>query len=407
MQTQRDLISVIVPIYNNEPYLEDCIKSLVAQTYTNIEIILVDDGSPDGCPDICDRYVFSDSRILVIHKQNGGLVSARKAGLQKSTGKYIGYVDGDDWVEPVMFEDMYNNIVRSNSDIVASGHKRDLLDSSEIILNAVPPGVYEGEALVNNVFSKMLYNGDFFKHGVNTYVWSKLFKRDILYKHQMCVDERISIGEDAACVFLCMLDAKRVCITDSSHYHYRHHESSILKTIQEPDVELNRIKILDAYLRSSFSVTPFANMMLSQLNYYTLHHITTRSEYVYARSHHLRTYYPFNNTKKGDKVVIYSAGSYGKRLYRQLIGCKDYEVVLWVDPDYRQYQSFGMPVYAPEAIPEVPYDSVIVASLDKTITQRIIEELLGIGVPKGKLSIVEYGMASINDLLNEYGIAAL
>ena len=131
MKQQEELISIIVPIYNIEPYLEDCIKSLTVQTYKNIEIILVDDGSTDGCPDICDKYASLDSRIVVIHKKNGGLVSARKAGLEKSSGKYIGYVDGDDWVEPLMYEDMYNNMKTSNSDIVASGHKRDLLDSSE------------------------------------------------------------------------------------------------------------------------------------------------------------------------------------------------------------------------------------------------------------------------------------
>ena len=95
---KTDLISVIVPIYRIDRYVGLCIESLINQTYKNLEIILVDDGSPDRCPEICDLYAKKDSRIKVIHKENGGLVSARKAGIMTATGKYVGYVDGDDWV---------------------------------------------------------------------------------------------------------------------------------------------------------------------------------------------------------------------------------------------------------------------------------------------------------------------
>ena len=101
-----DLISVIVPIYRVEAYLEQCIQSIRNQTYKNLEIILVDDGSDDQCPQICDRYARVDERIKVVHKVNGGLDSARKAGIIAASGKYIGYVDGDDWIEPEMYEQL-------------------------------------------------------------------------------------------------------------------------------------------------------------------------------------------------------------------------------------------------------------------------------------------------------------
>ena len=101
------MISVIVPVYKVEKYLRQCLDSLAAQTLDDIEIIIVDDGSPDGCPDICDEYVAKDARMKVVHKKNGGLLSARKAGLAASCGDYIGFVDGDDWVEPDTFLNMY------------------------------------------------------------------------------------------------------------------------------------------------------------------------------------------------------------------------------------------------------------------------------------------------------------
>ena len=104
------LISVIVPIYGIERYVGHCIESLMRQTYQNLEIILVDDGSPDRCPQICDLYASKDKRIKVIHKENGGIVTARKAGVKIAQGEYIGFVDGDDWVGEGYFQSMLNSI---------------------------------------------------------------------------------------------------------------------------------------------------------------------------------------------------------------------------------------------------------------------------------------------------------
>ena len=114
------MISIIVPVYNVEKYLERCIESIVNQTYKDIEIILVDDGSPDNCPVICDRYAEKDNRIKVIHKQNGGLINARKSGLEIAQGDYIGFVDSDDWIEPEMYEYFAQMINKYSPDMVLS-----------------------------------------------------------------------------------------------------------------------------------------------------------------------------------------------------------------------------------------------------------------------------------------------
>ena len=113
---KEDLITVIVPIYNVDAYLDRCIKSIINQTYRNLQIILVDDGSNDKSPKICDDYASIDSRIEVIHQINGGLVSARKAGLNRAIGNYIGFVDGDDYVECDMFLKLYNKLIEYDVD---------------------------------------------------------------------------------------------------------------------------------------------------------------------------------------------------------------------------------------------------------------------------------------------------
>ena len=111
------LISVIVPVYKAEKYLDKCVQSIVNQTYKNLEIILVDDGSPDNCPEMCDEWAKKDSRIKVIHKENGGVSSARNAGLDNSFGDYIGFVDSDDFIENDFYECLYDNLVENGADI--------------------------------------------------------------------------------------------------------------------------------------------------------------------------------------------------------------------------------------------------------------------------------------------------
>lgn len=115
------IISIIVPVYNVESYLRRCVDSILAQTYTDFELILVDDGSPDGCPVICDEYATKDDRITVIHKQNGGLSDARNAGLDIARGKYIGFVDSDDSISPYMYERLIDLLEKNDADIAATG----------------------------------------------------------------------------------------------------------------------------------------------------------------------------------------------------------------------------------------------------------------------------------------------
>ena len=128
MEQKLPLISVIIPVYNVEKYLKKCIDSVINQTYTNLEIILVSDTSPDNCEKICDDYAEKDSRIKVIHKEKNGLSAARNAGIDIASGKYIGFVDSDDYIALDMYELLYKNILKENADISACGLKRTSLN---------------------------------------------------------------------------------------------------------------------------------------------------------------------------------------------------------------------------------------------------------------------------------------
>ena len=136
------MISIIVPVYNTEAYLPQCIESLICQTYKDIEIILVDDGSTDDSLRICDGYQKKDVRIKVLHQKNAGVVNARKAGLYMAAGEYIAFVDGDDWVEPDMYECMYQKLFEQDVDVVMCGRFEDTGEVCKKVFHGIEEGRY-------------------------------------------------------------------------------------------------------------------------------------------------------------------------------------------------------------------------------------------------------------------------
>ena len=216
-----DLISVIVPIYRVEAYLEQCIRSIQNQTYNNLEIILVDDGSDDNCPEICDVYARADKRIKVIHKKNGGPDSARKAGILEATGKYVGYVDGDDWIEPVMFERLLEYADTYDVDIVESGVIDSFTNKENKRFPYIKEGCYKNESFTENVESKLLYAGRFFEHGISPYLWSKLFLKEKIIKYQLLEGITSKIHDDTMVSLPCIAKSKKIYISHDCYYHYR------------------------------------------------------------------------------------------------------------------------------------------------------------------------------------------
>ena len=153
------IYSVIVPIYKVEKYLEKCITSILNQSFTDFELILVDDGSPDSCPQICDNFALKDSRIRVIHKKNGGLVSARNIGIQAAKGDYICYVDGDDWIHKDMLSEIYKDSIQKYSpDMIIFGIVKLFANRKEEIFTDLDDGIYKKEQLIKDIYPYMMYD---------------------------------------------------------------------------------------------------------------------------------------------------------------------------------------------------------------------------------------------------------
>ena len=217
------LFSVIVPIYGVEDYIRSCVDSILAQTFGDFELILVDDGSKDNCPAICDAYAEADPRVRVIHKENGRLVSARNAGIAAAKGEYICYVDGDDRVSENWLEVIRRNIEESpvRPDLVVFGSVRVFADRTEPDVKTIDDGFYDKERMEKEIYPVLISDRRYHlgKECVYPSAWNKAYKRELLAEHY-CKDTGISRGEDTAFTLECFLYARSAAVCSDNLYFY-------------------------------------------------------------------------------------------------------------------------------------------------------------------------------------------
>jgi len=222
----KPLISIIVAIYNIEQYLDECIQSIINQTYDNLEIILVDDGSTDGSGTICDKYIEKDSRIRVVHKPNGGLSDARNAGIELANGSYIGFVDGDDTIHPQMYEILMGALLLTRTRIAACGFWRDDKDA--------PSSCIKKWKLANKV--KLITGSqaliDIWKP--NVVAWNKLYDKTIFDTVRYPVGR---LHEDEFVIHRILRQCSKIAIINCQLYHYRNREGSIISELNEKRIE--------------------------------------------------------------------------------------------------------------------------------------------------------------------------
>ncbi len=237
-------ISIIVPVYNAEKYLTKCVDTLKNQTYRHLEILLVDDGSKDRSGALCEELARTDERIRVIHKENGGLVSAWKCGVRESTGEYLCFVDSDDWVDVTMIEEMSDRLSGSPKEIVASDYVIEREDGSrQYVWQKLSPGEYDREAIEKNVIPWLL--GQEMRY-VTISRCMKLISRGLIEENGRYADPAVRTGEDTTVMLPSLIDCERLVIMDhKAYYHYLYVKSSMIhqydKGLYENQLLLRRI----------------------------------------------------------------------------------------------------------------------------------------------------------------------
>lgn len=211
-------ISVIIPVYNAEKYVLRCLDSICGQTYNNIEIICIDDGSSDNAGKLLDKYAERDSRIIVRHQANQGESNARNKGLELATGDYFGFMDCDDWIEADMYESLIKCAEQEKLDIVASSWFKDDDNSSVKINNKLP---VNSEVFGRDEFLKYIYKRDYYRGFA--YMWNKLYKREVLTDNcgnMLKFDEQLRLGGDVLFLAETVVRTKRAKYVDKAFYHY-------------------------------------------------------------------------------------------------------------------------------------------------------------------------------------------
>lgn len=218
-------VSVIVPVYNAQAYLERCVESIRRQTWRELEILLVDDGAKDESPQMCDAYAGKDTRIRVIHKENGGLMSAWTAGVKEASGSYVLFVDSDDWVEECMVEGLAREAQGVPGEVICCNFLIERPDGTQPCRHELKPGVYEGERL-QEVKGNLLGNE---RRTVSMSRCMKLFSRELITQNLHYCDPRIGMGEDVNIVLPALCDCSRlVVLKDALWYHYFYNPASMV-----------------------------------------------------------------------------------------------------------------------------------------------------------------------------------
>ena len=251
------LISVIVPVYKVEPYLRECVDSILNQTFTDFELILVDDGSPDNCPAICDEYAKKDNRVIVIHKENGGLSSARNSGIdyayEKSNSFYIAFVDGDDCVSPLFLEVLIKNCESSGADISMCLFDH-LIDSK---LSISPSNQTKNELSRSKYWSCGLNDANY------TVVWNKLYKKNIFNIIRFPVGK---ICEDELTIHYIIDLSKKIIVTDLQLYHYRIRNDSIISCASKEKKNIIFLTSLNSRLELFFKSPEYSSIIPALIN---------------------------------------------------------------------------------------------------------------------------------------------
>lgn len=221
------MISIIVPVYNTKEYLTRCVESLIMQEYQDKEIILVDDGSSDESGSMCDEYGGKYDCVRVLHKENGGLMSAWMAGVEMSRGEYLCFVDSDDWVEKEMLEKMAEHLTGSCKEMVVCNHSIDRETGERTYIdNGLAPGAYDKRALKEEIFLQLLGNE------VRPVCFSrcmKLISRELILQNMRFCDSRIRMGEDVNIILPALFDTERLVIMEKAYfYHYYYNQSSMV-----------------------------------------------------------------------------------------------------------------------------------------------------------------------------------
>lgn len=391
------LISIIVPVFNVEKYLSRCLDSIIKQTFRDVEILLIDDGSSDNSYEIMSEYAQKDSRIKIFKCKHKGITTVRKNGIEWASGNYIGFVDSDDWIEPDMYNRLYEVIVQNNCDLVSSDIYVHHVDGhNEIIFDNYKEGIYTN--LSSDIYPIMLHDFTRNTKGLRCYLVTKIFRADLLKKVVDKIDARVFYGEDAMLLYRYCLTCQSVYIMREAFYHYEMRSESAETKFNENEPE-NMYRLF-SNLKQAFEESPYSEILMSQLYQYALllNNRVLYGLYGIDLGKISSWTFPYLKGLCGKRVIIYGAGPCGRALYSEFCqqGCA--EKVIVVDKKHDMINKKPLKcsndflsrpkceIQPVDVIMDIDYDYIVVAIQSNSIAEEVIRELKNVwGVSDKKI----------------------
>lgn len=378
MKENEVLISVIIPIYNVAPYLEKCVHSVLNQSYKNLEIILVDDGSTDGCSKLCDKFEMSDNRVKVLHQDNRGLVCARKVGIEAANGNYVAFVDGDDWIEPGMYEDLLKNIVVTNADFVHSEwyseREGKISNRRSYLGDIVYDETYDKRRLLKNCLTNPAM--------IDNTIFSKLYKTDFFRSCYANVPDDQSQGEDLLSFCEYILRSKTVAVSKNAYYHYVYRYDSLS---HKEDILLLSERCRCYYHLERTLLRFDCNEDLLEINRQLLERDILKRLHIYKRLDIPHFYFDPIEMLRNKRVVLAGAGKVGRDYYTQISKYNWCNIVAWADTHYEKYSYDYAEVVGLSELKNREFDLIIIAIKSEYSAQEMKNSLVERGIPEEKI----------------------
>lgn len=382
MNAKRSMVSVIVPVFNGEKYIKKCLNSIFRQTYSRMEVIIVNDGSTDETLKICERFKYRNDAFRIISKQNGGASSARLEGVKYAIGEYIAFVDADDWIKKDYIKRMMDEL--GDADIVLAGVNKVFEEENCRIhqeWNGIKAGTYlEQEELVQ-IYEKMLCYSVPFKFGVLPYSCNKIYRKELLTPLMLELDKKIYDGEDVAFIFPYILKSKKIVVSDYCGYNYLVHKGSVCN--QKRSDAYSNDSLLYVWLYDKFMESDYSNVLIPQLDRYFLKMVWKNSPGRYLEANGF--IFPYTRIKKNSNVIIYGAGDVGQAYFIQAMQSGYCEIVACADKNVDSSDIITCRFIKPEMIADISFDHVIIAISSEYISCQIFEYLIKCGIPKEKI----------------------
>lgn len=376
----RKLVSIIIPIYNVKTYLRKCISSVINQTLQDIEVILVDDGSTDGSESICDEFSVKDSRITVIHQTNKGLVNARKQGIKAAEGEYIGFVDGDDYISPTMFEKLFAYIEECKADFIHSGY----FENEKYVGTDVSYTVRLDERTRENILGELIEGKPEVLRGVTPSIWSKLFKRSIVENAYFSVPDNQPFGEDLLCLIKSIMIADSIGFLNEAYYYYNHRVNSLSHDTSIRD-RIKKITGLCDCVEELIRTEGWYNNVEKYIDSFAFGRMTDLIQEKTGRINIQRYRFKGLENLGNKRIVLYGAGVVGIDYYSQISRYDKCRIIAWVDRNYASCHFDFREVEDPGVIPSIDYDLIIIAQLYQRVAEEITVLLRQMGVAENRI----------------------